>query len=245
MKKKRKKKNIDFKYKIIIFMFVLVVSLVLLNYSFNNDLYITRSINDIFYSIFKPLNNKEDLIGKNINIEYENELSSLKNDLNIDFSLVDYELINGVVISRNPSYWLDEIVVNKGSSSGITKGMGVVVSEGLIGYVKEVYKSSCRVTLITNGSFNNTSIIVNNLYLILEYDENNNLYIKQLDNSDSIKLGDVVLTSGLTDKYPRGITIGYISKIEENSYGVGKNLYVSLYYDINDLRYVSFLKRLV
>ena len=95
-------------------------------------------------------------------------MSSLKNDLNIKYSLVDYEIINGVVISRNPSYWLNEIVVNRGSKDGIIEGMGVVVSEGLIGYVNQVYQSSCRVTLITNSSFNNTSVIVNNIYLILE-----------------------------------------------------------------------------
>lgn len=245
MRKKRKKKKIDFKYKIIIFMLFIVISLALLSYSFSFNLYITDSINNIFYSMFSSLTNKSDLIGKNINLEYEEELSSLKNDLNIKYSLVDYEIINGVVISRNPSYWLNEIVVNRGSKDGIIEGMGVVVSEGLIGYVNQVYQSSCRVTLITNSSFNNTSVIVNNIYLILEYDEDNKLYINQLDNSDSIKVGDVVLTSGLTDKYPRGITIGYISKIEDNTYKTGKKLYVSLYYDINDLRYVSFLKRLV
>ena len=60
-------------------------------------------------------------------------------------------------------------------------------------------------------------ICCNNTYLILEYDKDNNLFVNQLDNSDSIKEGDVVLTSGLTDTYPRGITIGYISKIEENT----------------------------
>lgn len=245
MRKKRNKKKLDFKYKIIIFMLFTVISLALLSYSFSFNLYITDSINNIFYSMFSSLTNKSDLIGKNINLEYEEELSSLKNDLNIKYSLVDYEIINGVVISRNPSYWLNEIVVNRGSKDGIVEGMGVVVSEGLVGYVNQVYQSSCRVTLITNSSFNNTSVIVNNIYLILEYDEDNNLYINQLDNSDSIKVGDVVLTSGLTDKYPRGITIGYISKIEENTYKTGKKLYVSLYYDINDLRYVSFLKRLV
>jgi len=244
MRKKKNKKKLDFKYKIIIFMGGLVISLVLLSYSFSFNLYITDSINSLFYSIFSSLNNKTDIIGKNINSELEKEIASLKKSLDINFTLTDFELINGVVISRNPSYWLNEIVVNRGSRNGIKKGMGVVVSEGLVGYVSDVYNSSCRVTLITNGSFNNTSVIVNNMYLILEYDEDNNLYINQLDNSDSVKVGDVVLTSGLTDKYPRGITVGYISKIEENNYRTGKKLYVSLYYDINDLRYVSFLKRL-
>lgn len=244
MRRKRNKKGLDSKYKIIIFMVVMVSSLALLGLSFSYNLYITKAINSVFNSMFHSLTNDIDIIGKNINKELEKEIESLKKITGIKNLLSEYEIINGVVISRNPSYWLNEIVVNRGIKDGIEEGMGVVVSEGLIGYVSEVYSTSCRVILITNSSCNNTSVIINNTYLILEYDKDNNLFVNQLDNSDLIKEGDIVLTSGLTDKYPRGITIGYISKIEENNYGTGKKLYVSLYYDINDLRYVSFLKRL-
>lgn len=244
--KRRKRRTLDLKYKIILIMFVVVIAIVLLAFSFNsNHLYITESINNIFFSMFSSLTNEEDIIGRNINEELENEISSLKGLTNIISLLSDFEVINGVVVSRNPSYWLDEIVVNRGSKNGIEEGMAVVVSEGMIGYVSEVYTTSCRVTLITNSSYNKTSVRINNINLILEFDEENNLIVNQLDNKDSIKVGDTVLTSGLTDKYPSGITIGYVEKIEDNTYGTGKKLYIALYYDINSLRYVSFLKRLV
>ncbi len=243
--KKKRKKNLDSKYKIIIIMFILVIFLIVITFSFKNNLFITDSINNIFYNMFHDLNNKNDIIGTNINMELFNENTELKRLLNIDKSLSDFEIINGVVISRNPSYWLDDIVVNRGIKDGIDIGMSVVVSEGIVGYVSEVYEHSSKVTLITSSSFNNTSVKINNINLILEYDHNNNLVVNQLDNFDSINVGDIVLTSGLTDKYPGGITIGYVSKIEENNYGTGKILYISLYYDINSIRYVSFLKRLV
>ena len=214
-------------------------------FSFNKNMYLNDAINSIFFSMFDSLTNEEDIIGININEELKEEIEALKDVSNIKNVLSDFEVINGVVILRNPSYWLNEIVVNKGKKDGIEEGMAVVVSEGLVGYVSDLYDTSCRVKLITNSSYNNTSIKINNVYLILEYDEDNNLIVNQLDNSNSIKEGDVVLTSGLTDKYPSGITIGYVSKIENNSFDTGKKLYISLYYDINDLRYVSFLKRLV
>ena len=123
--------------------------------------------------------------------------------------------------------------------------MCVVIGEGVVGYVKDVYSNYSVVVLITNNSFNNTSIRINDSYLILEYDKNGNMIVRQLDNNLSIKEGDVVFTSGLTNKYPSGITIGYVSRIENNSYDTGKILYISLYYDINDIKYVSFLKRMI
>lgn len=243
--KKRKKKILDLKYKIILGMFILIVFFIILTFSFNKNLFITSSINNIFYSIFHDLNNENDIIGTNINQELINENEELKKLLNISYSLSNFEVINGVVVSRNPSYWLNDVVVNRGLNDGIEKGMSVVVSEGVVGYVSDVYKTSSKVTLITNSSFNNTSVKINNINLILEYDQNNNMIVYQLDNLNLINVGDDVLTSGLTDKYPAGLTIGYVSSIEENDYGTGKILYISLYYDINSIRYVSFLKRLI
>lgn len=241
--RRRKKKILDLKYKIIFIMLGIILSIVFLSFSFHYNLSFSF-INDIFYYSFKSLDSK-DIIGTNINLELKEEIESLKSSLDIDFVLSDFEVINGVVISRNPSYWLDEIVVNRGIDDGIEKGMCVVVSKGIVGYVKEVYSNYSIIILITNSSFNNTSIRINNSYLVLEYDKKGNMIVNQLDNSSNIKVGDVVLTSGLTDKYPSGITIGYVNKIENNNLGTGKTLYISLYYDIDDIRYVSFLKRLV
>lgn len=242
--RRRRKKNIDLKYKIIFIMVGVVLSIVLLSLSFTYNLSFSF-INDLFYYPFHSLTNEVDIIGTNINSELEKDISSLKEDLSIPFVLSDFEIINGVVISRNPSYWLDEIVINKGIDSGVEKGMGVVIGEGLVGYIKDVYSNYSVVTLITNKNYNNTSVKINDLYLVLEYDKSGNMIVNQLDNNSSIKVGDVVVTSGLTDKYPSGITIGYVERIEDNTYGTGKILYISLYYDINDLRYVSILKRLV
>ena len=242
---RRKKSFFDFKYKFMFIILFIVLSIGLLMFSFNKNMYLNDAINNIFFSMFSSLSNNKDIVGTNINEELMLEIEALKKVVDIKNVLSDYEIINGVVVLRNPSYWLNEIVVNKGKENGIEEGMAVVVSEGLVGYVSDLYDTSCRVKLITNGSFNNTSVRVNNINLILEYDEDNNLIVNQLDNSNSIKVGDVVVTSGLTDKYPSGITIGYISKIENNNYGTGKKLYISLYYDINNIRYVSFLKRLV
>lgn len=241
---RKTKKKIDFKYRIIGIMFLIVISIFLLFISFSYDISF-RFINSIFYYPFSNLTNSTDIIGMNINSELEKELSSLKDDLSIPFVLSDYSLINGVVISRNPSYWLDEIIVNKGIDSGIEEGMCVVIGEGVVGYVKDVYSNYSVVVLITNNSFNNTSVRINDSYLILEYDKNGNMIVRQLDNNLSINEGDVVFTSGLTNKYPSGITIGYVSRIENNSYDTGKILYISLYYDINDIKYVSFLKRMI
>ncbi len=247
MKKYRKRRHynrhVDLRYKIIWGMLLLVIGVLLLTFSFKNELFVTEWINNIFYYPFHNLVNNDDLIGQNINDELQREIDDLKKLTNIKNVLTDFEVINSVVIARNLSYWDDEIVINRGRENGVEKGMAVVVSEGLVGYISEVYTTSARVKLLASPLYNNTSVRVNDLYLVLEFDKDHNLIINQLDNRDVIKEGDIVYTSGLTEKFPAGLTIGRISKIEENTYESGKKLYVSLDYDVNSLRYVSVLKR--
>ncbi len=246
MKKKFFRKQVDVKYKIIGLMLGLVISILLITFSFYYDnLFFTKGINNFFFSSFKSLNNKSDIVGENINQELVEEIKSLKDLLKIDNTLLDFEKINAVVISRNNIYWNDEVIINRGRNAGIEEGMAVVVSEGLVGRIVEVYDDSSRVKLITSVSYNETSVKINNQYLVLEFDIDGDLMVTQLDNTNSIKIGDVVYTSGLTDKFPKGITIGYVSSIENDIYGDKKKLLIKLFYDINDLRYVTVLKRLV
>lgn len=245
MKKKIFRKQVDVKYKIIGLMLGLVISILLITFSFYYDnLFFTKGINNFFFSSFKSLNNKSDIVGENINQELVEEIKSLKELLKIDNTLLEFEKINAVVISRNNIYWNDEVVINRGRNAGIEEGMAVVVSEGLVGRIEEVYEDSSRVKLITSVSYNETSVKINNQYLVLEFDIDGNLIVMQLDNTNSIKIGDIVYTSGLTDKFPKGITIGYVSSIENDIYGDKKKLLIKLFYDINDLRYVTVLKRL-
>ena len=82
------------------------------------------------------------------------------------------------------------------------------------------------------------------IYKILQV-EGSNLVIVGIDNeidlnNDSDK---IVLTSGLSDVYPSGITIGVINNIVSDKYGVSKKAYVSTSVDFDSLRFVSILSR--
>lgn len=146
--RKKKKREIDLKYRFVLVMLFIVIGIVLLSFSFSNNSILSSAINDIFYYPFRNLTNDVDIIGKNLNSELEKEILSLKELLNISSGMSDFEIINGVVVSRNPSYWLDEITVNRGSQDGIEEGMGVVVSEGLVGYVSQVASNYSVITFV-------------------------------------------------------------------------------------------------
>ena len=51
---------------------------------------------------------------------------------------------------RNIDYWYDEITIDKGSKSGITKGMAVVNNSGLLGQITSVSNYYSTVKLLAN-----------------------------------------------------------------------------------------------
>lgn len=45
----------------------------------------------------------------------------MKEELNIEYTLSDYEYLNATVISRNIGYWYNIITIDKGSYNGVEK----------------------------------------------------------------------------------------------------------------------------
>ena len=184
------------------------------------------------------------------NIELRRQLEALKEELNIDYSLTDYEYLNASVISRNVGYWYNKITIDKGSYNGVEKDMVVITSKGLIGRVINTTTFTSDVKLITTSDTNNKiSVHISNgdtnLYgLINGYNYNDNvLELEGISNTRDVNIGDRVYTSGLGGIFPSGILIGTVSEITTDSYDLAKVIKVKPSADFSDINYVSILKR--
>ena len=184
------------------------------------------------------------------NIELRRQLEALKEELNITYTLSDYEYLNATVISRNVGYWYNKITIDKGTYNGVKKDMVVINSNGLIGKVIRTTTFTADVRLLTTSDTNNKiSVHIsngdNNLYgLINGYDyENNILELEGISNTRDVNIGDYVYTSGLGGIFPSGILIGSVTEITTDSYDLAKIIKVKPASDFNNLNYVSILKR--
>lgn len=184
------------------------------------------------------------------NVELRRQLEALKSELNIDYTLSDYDYLNATVISRNVGYWFNIITIDKGSYSGIERDMVVINAKGLIGKVIRTTSFTSDVRLITTSDTNNKiSVSISNgsdnLYgLINSFDYSDNyLEVEGISNTKNVSIGDRVYTSGLGGIFPSGILIGEVSDITTDSYDLAKLIKVSPSVDFNDINYVSILKR--
>ena len=184
------------------------------------------------------------------NIELRKQLEAMKEELEIDYTINDYEFLNATVISRNISYWYNTITIDKGTYNGVEVDMVVVNSDGLIGKVVSTTTFTSDIKLLTTSDTNNKiSVAISSsnkkLYgLIKDYNYNNNsLEVEGISNTESVSIGDLVYTSGLGGVFPSGILIGKVSEITTDEYDLAKIINVKPIADFDDINYVAVLKR--
>ena len=184
------------------------------------------------------------------NIELRKQLEAMKDELDIKYTINQYEYLNATVISRNISYWYNTITIDKGTYNGVETNMVVVNSDGLIGKVVSTTTFTSDVKLLTTSDTNNKiSVAISNgsnkLYgLIKDYNYNtNSLEVEGISNTETVSIGDSVYTSGLGGVFPSGILIGKVTEITTDEYDLAKIINVSPIADFDNINYVAILKR--
>lgn len=184
------------------------------------------------------------------NIELKQEINKLKEELNVDYVLSEYDYLNATVISRNSMYWYNNLTIDKGKNNGIEEGMVVINSTGLIGKIVNVSTFSSDVKLITTNDTNNKISVtvasgnkkLTGLINVYNYEEGF-LKVEGISNTETVNIGDFVYTSGLGGVFPSGILIGRVDSIVTDVYDLAKIINVKPSASFDDINYVTILKR--
>ena len=107
----------------------------------------------------------------------------------------------------------DRITIAAGTNKGIEPGMVVVCAAGLGGRVQTVAPRECQALLITAPSFQigATALGYNpSPYGLIRGDDTETLILGFQDDKPPVKSGDIIVTSGFSEKLPRGIPRGIV-----------------------------------
>lgn len=201
------------------------------------------------YTDLKEKVEKTDLYYAQIE-ELQKEVTELKQTLELNATLSEYNYINATVVNRNIGYWYNTLNIDKGGKNGVREGDAVITPSGLIGKITNVGNFSSTVKLLTSDEIKNKiSVKINSddkyLYgLLIGYDKELNIYrLEGITDSDIIKEGDVVTTTGLTDYFPSGIIIGKVSKVVKDEYDLNSIVEVIPSVNFEDISIVTVLNR--
>ncbi len=181
-------------------------------------------------------------------IEENERLQSL---LNAQSAYESLDPIYARVIARDAGQWYSTFAINRGDSSGISVGMSVVNEDGLIGRVYEVGLNYSKVICIVDSRSGLSCLIQrtrDNGILrggVSDTNDEAECYIYYLPNLNNIVPGDVVVTSGTDETYPKGLKIGTVTQVSLNAGSEGNYAVVTPYVDFQHIEEVLVLREVV
>lgn len=119
------------------------------------------------------------------------------------------------VIGRDATNWYRAIVLDKGARDGVKVEMGVMAPDGAVGRVVKVTPFTAIVLLITDPNNAVTGLIQRTRDEgIVEGTAEGRARMKYIPLLATLQSGDVIVTSGLTGGFPRGVPLGTITRID-------------------------------
>ncbi len=144
------------------------------------------------------------------------------------------------VVAFQPDAYRQFITINKGSQSGLRVGQAAMNQGVLIGLVSSISATTAKIMLVTDPDFrlvskdqdtNATGLLVGQL--------GGGLELTEIGQTDAVRPGDTVTTSGLGGVVPAGLYIGQVQSVDTKVNVVFQSAELVTSLQPNQLRFIS------
>lgn len=147
------------------------------------------------------------------------------------------------IIGRSTDQWSNIMILDKGRNNGIAKDMVAVTERGLTGKITGVSDSYSYMLLIGDMSFSVAARLQESRTEgIITGTGFKKCQLKYIPYEEEVKKNDIVITSGLDMLFPKGIPIGYISKVNKKDIGFFQDIEVIPFVDTSKIEFVAIIK---
>ncbi len=201
-------------------------------------------ISEIFYGFSTGVKDTTALYLNLINVKKQSEtVKSENNELRARLSKLDeiliendrlrtllefkqntgMSLIGAQIIGRDLVVDHSTVTIDKGLADGLKDGMAVITSYGVLGYIYRPEQFTSAVMLI-NDRYSVVDGIVQRTraHGIVEGKSQSNaaLQLKYVERSDDVQVGDIIVTGGLDNIFPKGFPIATVESVEKKAISV-------------------------
>jgi len=147
------------------------------------------------------------------------------------------------VIGKEPTNWLNSLIIDKGSTSGIFVNQPIMQLNGLIGKIIETGSDTAKVLLISDVN-SRVVVLVQRTRQdgMLEGIGDGLCRLKYLPVDADVKLGDVIISAGVGGVYPKGLLIGNVESVKIERGGIYKSCIIKPASRLSGLEEVLCLK---
>jgi len=144
-------------------------------------------------------------------------LEKINKNISLDsLTNINFTFRNAKVISNNLSSFKNHLIINKGVRHGLKNEMGVINSTGIVGIINRTSKNYSSVMSVLNIDTKiNAKVKRTSHFGTLEWNGRRTSYLvlNDIPETANIKVGDSIITGGMSLIFPEGINIGVVSEI--------------------------------
>lgn len=180
-------------------------------------------------SLSQTMSSREEIVDRNRVLERENlELSHLAQQYRVlraendrllalvgSRSRLPAEVLAAEIIGVVPTVNTLQVIIDKGVEAGVTQGSAVIDSEGLFGQVIELGQFTSRVLLVADKDHAVPVEVNRNAVRSVAGGSGriDRLELEFVPVTTDIKIGDLLVTSGLGGRFPRGYPVGTVQEV--------------------------------
>lgn len=155
-------------------------------------------------------------------------------------------LVAARVVARDPSPWYKTIMIDRGEEHGVTRGLPVIVSEGVVGQVVKVSEQYSRVLLVTDRNSSVDALVQESRARgMVKGNNTEQCLFKYALRKDVILPGQMIITSGLDQVFPKGLRIGVVLDVKKEDSRLFQKIVLQTCVDFDKLEEVLVTKRAV
>ena len=134
-------------------------------------------------------------------------------------ALVNEKVEVAELIGMDPNPFTHRIIINKGERDGVVLGQPVLDARGLMGQVVELMPNTSRVLLLTDTTHSiPVQVNRNGLRAIASGTGNpERLELRHVADTADIKVGDLLVSSGLGQRFPAGYPVATVKEVIHDS----------------------------
>ncbi|HDK43924.1 MAG TPA: rod shape-determining protein MreC [Desulfobacteraceae bacterium] len=152
-------------------------------------------------------------------------------------------MVSAQVIGKDPSLWFRTVVIDRGTSDGVMKGMPVVTDSGIVGQIFSVSPNYAKVLLaIAPSSALDVLLQKSRVRGILKGTGSLTCKLDYVLKTVDVEKGDYIVTAGYGGIFPTGLPVGVVTKVVKKPRGMFQEIEVSPAVDFLTLENVQILE---
>lgn len=131
------------------------------------------------------------------------------------------QVVSAEVTGRDATAWFQSLTLNKGERDGIQAGMPVLAPEGVVGLISKTSPHASRVLLLTDPN-SGVDVLIQRTRVrgIVSGLLEKGAILKYVKRADDVQVGDRIVTSGLDGIFPKGVSVGRVTRVSRKDRGL-------------------------